>query len=113
MEPQSQHTFEPIQEEDSEEDIEEEEEEIDNELAKPNVLVIEDEDENILPIFRELSSMGIQCHSAKSVSEAVNKVQEMKKKCITIDVIYLDFYLENDSKAPEFLKEVKDHRIFR
>ena len=112
MEPQSQRTLDPInEEEDSEENIEEEneeEEEIDNELTKPNLLVIEDEEENILPIFRELGSMGIQCHSAKSVCEAIQKVQEMKKKCLTIDVIYLDFYLENDSKAPQFLKEVKD-----
>jgi PleD family two-component response regulator len=73
-----------------------------DDLEKHTALIIEDEELQRNIIVKKLPK-DFKWYSAKSVKEAVEVYENLKKKYITVDVLFLDLFLQ-DSKGTEFLK---------
>jgi len=76
-----------------------------DDLEKHTAFIIEDEELQRNIIVKKLPK-DFKWYSAKSVKEAVDVYQNLVKKYITVDVLYLDLFLQ-DSKGTEFLKIAK------
>ena len=73
-----------------------------DDLEKNTALIIEDEELQRNIIVKKLPK-DFKWYSAKSVKEAVEVYENLKNKYITVDVLFLDLFLQ-DSKGTEFLK---------
>ena len=73
-----------------------------DDLEKHTALIIEDEELQRNIIVKKLPK-DFKWYSGKSVKEAVEVYEDLKKKYITVDVLFLDLFLQ-DSKGTEFLK---------
>ena len=73
-----------------------------DDLEKHTAFIIEDEELQRNIIVKKLPK-DFKWYSAKSVKEAVEVYEKLKSKYITVDVLFLDLFLE-DSKGTEFLK---------
>ena len=73
-----------------------------DDLEKHTALIIEDEEPQRNIIVKKLPK-DFKWYSAKSVKEAVEVYTNLKNKYITVDVLFLDLFLQ-DSKGTEFLK---------
>ena len=73
-----------------------------DDLEKHTALIIEDEELQRNIIVKKLPK-DFKWYSAKSVKEAVEVYTNLKNKYITVDVLFLDLFLQ-DSKGTEFLK---------
>ena len=76
-----------------------------DDLEKHTALIIEDEELQRNIIVKKLPK-DFKWYSAKSVKEAVDVYTNLKNKYITVDVLFLDLFLQ-DSKGTEFLKIAK------
>ena len=73
-----------------------------DDLEKHTAFIIEDEELQRNIIVKKLPK-DFKWYSAKSVKEAVEVYENLKSKYITVDVLFLDLFLE-DSKGTQFLK---------
>ena len=73
-----------------------------DDLEKHTAFIIEDEELQRNIIVKKLPK-DFKWYSAKSVKEAVEVYEKLKSKYITVDVLFLDLFLE-DSKGTQFLK---------
>ena len=76
-----------------------------DDLEKHTAFIIEDEEIQKNIIVKKLPK-DFKWYWAKSVKEAVEVYQNLKNKYITVDVLFLDLFLQ-DSKGTEFLKIAK------
>ena len=77
-----------------------------DDLEKHTAFIIEDEEIQKNIIVRKLPK-DYKWYWAKSVDEAVEVYQNLKNKYITVDVLFLDLFLQKGSKGTEFLKIAK------
>ena len=77
----------------------------DDEFEKSTALIIEDEELQKNLIVRKLPK-NFKWFWAKSVKESIELYKDLQSKYITVDVLFLDLYLQ-DSKGTEFLKTSK------
>ena len=75
---------------------------INDDFEKNTALIIEDEELQKNLIVRKLPS-NFKWFWAKSVQESVQIYEDLQSKYITVDVLFLDLFLQ-DSKGTEFLK---------
>ena len=75
---------------------------INDDFEKSTALIIEDEELQKNLIVRKLPK-NFKWFWAKSVQESVQIYEDLEKKYITVDVLFLDLFLQ-DSKGTEFLK---------
>ena len=73
-----------------------------DDFEKSTALIIEDEEIQKNLIVRKLPS-NFKWFWAKSVQESVEIYESLQAKYITVDILFLDLYLQ-DSKGTEFLK---------
>ena len=73
-----------------------------DDFEKSTALIIEDEELQKNLIVRKLPS-NFKWFWAKSVKESVEVYENLQSKYITVDVLFLDLFLQ-DSKGTEFLK---------
>ena len=73
-----------------------------DDFEKSTALIIEDEELQKNLIVRKLPK-NFKWFWAKSVQESVQIYEDLEKKYITVDVLFLDLFLQ-DSKGTEFLK---------
>lgn len=73
-----------------------------DDFEKSTALIIEDEELQKNLIVRKLPE-NFKWFWAKSVKESVEIYEDLEKKYITVDVLFLDLFLQ-DSKGTEFLK---------
>lgn len=73
-----------------------------DDLEKHTALIIEDEEIQRNLIVKKLPK-DFKWYSGKSVKEAVEVYEDLKRKYITVDVLFLDLCLQEDSKGTEFL----------
>ena len=73
-----------------------------DDFEKSTALIIEDEELQKNLIVRKLPK-NFKYFWAKSVGESVEIYEELQSKYITVDVLFLDLFLQ-DSKGTEFLK---------
>ena len=83
---------------------------INDDFEKNTALIIEDEELQKNLIVRKLPS-NFKWFWAKSVQESVQIYEDLQSKYITVDVLFLDLFLQ-DSKGTEFLKISKIKRYF-
>ena len=76
-----------------------------DDLEKHTAFIIEDEEIQKNIIVKKLPN-DFKWYWAKSLKEAVEVYQNLKDKYITVDVLFLDLFLQ-DSKGTEFLKIAK------
>jgi serine/threonine protein kinase len=80
-----------------------------NEEEQPMALIVEDEEICQMFLTRSLKEMKIQTKVASSVEEAKKVYWELTNEGISIDILFLDIYLKDNSTGIQLLKIIKEN----
>ena len=80
-----------------------------NEEEQPMALIIEDDIISQLLLIKEVKKMKFRYKIATTVNEAKEAYLECKKEDISIEIMFLDILLKDNSTGIEFLKIIREN----
>ncbi len=89
--------------------LEDEQESKEDEEELPIALIVEDEEICQMFLTRSLKEMKIQTKVASSVEEAKKVYWELTNEGISIDILFLDIYLKDNSTGIQLLNIMKEN----
>lgn len=79
--------------------------------AVPQILIVEDNENDLILMSRTLDKLGCQVYTARSAEEANQKIMDRLTSGMTkpYDIILLDLKLDGGSEGTEVLRKMNEH----
>jgi serine/threonine protein kinase/ActR/RegA family two-component response regulator len=74
----------------------------------PLALIVEDDTTNQNFLIENLMKKGLECMVAEAASEAEKMYLDLKAQNRSVDVVFLDIYLKDDSLGMQFLRKARE-----